>query len=657
MRRNPRLQPKKAGRRLDSWLSAHRLANGTIIGVILAAAAVLLTIGMEWIGRGSLSQTTGWIGNNFRIFLLNGLLVFSVTALFYSLVGSIFPSLAISTLLLALAALISYFKSRLIGEPFFPWDIFLNKEGMNIAPLVTGQAAVVRIGAVLLAVAALIALRLLLPRFSVSWRCRIGMGLAAIGVLGCFALQTNWTSRLVERAGVEEYVWNQSENYDANGLLLAFTRNVKNAIITKPAGYSDTAIHLIAQQMMSRRQDLTMEKTVAASSAVGVQPNVVFIMNEAFWDPTLLPGVTFSEDPIPTFHALQEQSGVRYMLSPQFGGGTSNVEFEILSGLSTSFLPTGSVPYQQYISRPLPSLASYFHSEGYRSLAIHPYEGWFWNRENVYKYLGFEGFKSIDSFVNPEYKGAFIGDAEVARSIINEIDHTDAPVFTYAVTMQNHGPYDDDRYGGTTITVDGMLSAENKQMLQTYVQGVHDADASLRQLIEHYEQSEEPTFIIFYGDHLPMLGYDYDVYKQGGFIQTGLAKDWTLEELKKMHSVPFVTWSNFPVKDEAVSTISSSFLGSYVLNALSMKTPGNFALDSELYRMLPGMLYNLTVDSDGALAQNVPASYADKVNDYRLLQYDMLFGEKYLTGQIDASFLNQDVQPGYNSLDIHAKSP
>ncbi len=181
------------------------------------------------------------------------------------------------------------------------------------------------------------------------------------------------------------------------------------------------------------------------------KPNVIFIMNEAFWDPTLLKNVKFSEDPLPTVHRLQKEMTSGFLLSPQFGGGTSNVEFEILSGQSMSFMPAGSVPYQQYISRPLPSLASYFKSQGYASTAIHSYERWFWNRENVYRYMGFDEFISKEGFDNPVNKGAFIADDEVSRRIIQEVEENEEPTFIYAVTMQNHGPYDDNRYGDNPI--------------------------------------------------------------------------------------------------------------------------------------------------------------------------------------------------------------
>ncbi len=371
-------------------------------------------------------------------------------------------------------------------------------------------------------------------------------------------------------------------------------------------------------------------------------------MNEAFWDPTLLTNVTYSEDPVPTVHKLQQDSTSGYLLSPQFGGGTSNVEFEVLTGNSMSALPSGSVPYQQYINKPLPSLASYFEDNGYKSLGIHSYEGWFWNRESVYKQLGFEGFMSKQYFQNPEYKGIFISDDEVSRNIIKEVDGMERPMFIYAVTMQNHGPYDTPRYDSNPIQATGNLTASAQSTLETYTHGAHDADQSLKMLIDHFKDSEEPTVIVFYGDHLPMLGLSYDVYKQAGFIHTDNEAEWTLEETKKMHSVPFVVWSNVSLPKQNIPTLSDSFLGSFMLNLMNMDKPASFAFNYELSQKIPGLLRNLVVDSDQGLYQKVPDAVKQDVEKYKELQYDSMFGQKYLANYVDHDYLTKAALPNYN---------
>ncbi|MFB6366894.1 LTA synthase family protein [Paenibacillus elgii] len=612
-------QPKSSQSKLA------RMGRNSLIVAAMIGIPLLLVFGMELIERGTVHETWTWLTADWKLFGLNALIVFLVFALIYCMIGSLVLSTGISALLLSIVSLISYFKVKLIGEPFFPWDIFLNKESMNILPLVTTRAALVRIGVVFAVVAVIFLFRLWLPRLSLRPATRIVLGALCVFALYSFGVQAPWTGKLLEQAGVNEIVWNQQQNYGTNGLPLAFTMNVKNTIVPKPPGYSEPTMANLAESLNE------MVGTSTANAASGVKPNVIFIMNEAFWDPTLLPNVTFSEDPVPTVHRLEQESTSGYLLSPQFGGGTSNVEFEVLTGQSMSFLPAGSVPYQQYINKPIPSMASYFKGLGYKSAAIHSYEGWFWNREAVYKHMGFDSFLSKDGFQNPEYRGDFIADDEVSKSIIKEVEANANPTFIYAVTMQNHGPYDDHRYGSDNpIQVQGSLDDTARDTLETYVHGARDADRSLQLLIDHFEKSDEPTIIVFYGDHLPMLGYDYDVYVQSGFIPTAKSDQWSLEELKRMHSVPFVTWSNFDMAKEQVPVLSNSFLSAYVLDRLQMEKPAALAYNAELSKKIPGLLRNLVVGSDEQMHASVPASAAADVEKYRELQYDEMFGKQYL---------------------------
>ncbi|TMV51672.1 LTA synthase family protein [Paenibacillus mesophilus] len=625
-------------KRISYRLTNNRTRKYAIVSILLAVFPLLLAFGVETIERGTFADAMSWIASNPSLFAINALIYCFVLLLIYGLIGSLFPSVALTALILFLAAMISYFKSKMIGEPFFPWDLLLKKEGTNIIPLVSSNAVLMRVSVAGAVVIALFMLRLLLPRFRLPVAGRIALVLLASASLQGMAERTPMAQKLYDRAGVSEIVWNQRDNYGANGFGLAFTLNVQNSIVSKPAGYGESSIATVAQQISDRR-------SASAASPTDSQPNVIFIMNEAFWDPTLLPDVTFSEDPIPTVRRLQSESTSGYLLSPQFGGGTSNVEFEVLTGNSMSFLPSGSIPYQQYIRQPVPSLASYFENNGYKSMGIHSYDGWFWNRDNVYKWLGFESFKSKEKFDNPEYKGTFISDDEVSRGIISAVEESDRPMFIYAVTMQNHGSYDDGRYEQNPIEVQGNLTADAKQLLETYTHGVRDADQSLQMLIDHFEQSGEPTVIVFYGDHLPMLGLDYDVYKQGGFIGSS---SWSLEEQKKMRSVPFVLWSNFELPQDYVPTISNSFLGAYVLDKLGMELPANFAFNLNMFRQYPGLLSNLVVDADQNLHQKAPAEATPLIDQYRELQYDILFGGRYLANYLDSDYLTKSALPDYN---------
>jgi phosphoglycerol transferase MdoB-like AlkP superfamily enzyme len=620
----------------------------SLIVAALLVIPYLLTFGVELIQRRTMHDTFLWMNGNTNLLLLNLLIDFLVLLLIYCIMGSLIPSIAITSLLLFIASLVGYYKVKLIGVPFFPWDLKLNKEVIDILPLVMSRQMIRWIVVLVVVILAIFLMRFLIPRLSLKPKSRIIFGLLSVLALYLFAINSPPIQKLMNQMGVFNIIYNQKENYSSNGQSLAFMLNLQNSKMPKPANYGESAIKSLAENISA--QSGSISAMVGGSpSATTKQPNVIFVMNEAFWDPTLMTNVSYSEDPIPTVHQLQKEATSGYILSPQIGGGTSNVEFEVLTGQSMSFLPGGSIAYQQYIHKPLPSLAGYFEDQGYKSMAIHSYFNYFYNRETVYKNFGFESFKSSEHFINPEYKGGFISDDEFSRNVIAEVDKTDKPMFIYAISMQNHGPYDDpNRYSSKPIKVKGNFTDSAQTTIENYTQGAHDADHGLKLLIDHFKLSNEPTVIIFYGDHLPMLGYSYDVYSQSGFVKSEKPEDWSLEEIKKMHSVPFVLWSNTSLPNEKVPILSTSFLGSYVLNLLDMKKPATLTFNYELSQKVPGLLSNLVIDSDQKLYPKVPESFKTSIDQYGQLEYDMLFGKRYLANFIDHDYLTKGPLPNYN---------
>lgn len=635
----------------------HRLLEGSplrrrgTIAALLLLLPLCLMIVTETLHRGSLTGAFEWLTDHSQVALFNYVLYFSLLALLYAIVGPIVWAAGLMSLLVTLMALISYFKLKFIGEPFFPWDLRQNKEGLNIFPYISSFSSAAKLSVLLLGIVGVFLLRLIVPKLSMSWPTRLVLGVLAACLVYGVGVQAGWAGSLSRQLGYKEIVWNQEKTYADNGLMVAFIMNVKHSIIERPDGYSDKEMSRIAQVIAQEQASphgmepdgADMDNGLASPS----RPHVIFIMNEAFWDPTVMPEVTFSEDPIPTVRKLQQSFTSGNLLSPQFGGGTSNAEFEVLSGLSMSLLPQGAVPYQQYIGDSLPSLASYFASQGYYSMGIHPYDGWFWSRNRVYRSLGFERFRSKTGFENPQMRGFYISDKEVTEHIIDEVRTSERPMFIYAVTMQNHGPYTKQRYKEHEVQVEGQLTEEARQILETYTQGVRDADNALAQLIAYFEQSNEPVIIVFYGDHLPMLGAEYSVYVQGGLISSPQAADWSLEERKRMRSVPFVTWSNLAMERQVYPVLSNTFLGSVILDSLQMKKPAQFALGARLARELPGMTGPLYADSQEKLYSKIPDQAASLVNDFRLLQYDLLFGKRYVANAIDSEYIYNPPQENY----------
>jgi phosphoglycerol transferase MdoB-like AlkP superfamily enzyme len=297
------------------------------------------------------------------------------------------------------------------------------------------------------------------------------------------------------------------------------------------------------------------------------KPNVIVVLSEAFWDPTLLPNVKFGRDPLPFFHGLAEKYSSGWMLSPQFGGATANVEFEVLSSNSIRFLSDGVLAYENYVNTNVDSLASILTGQGYSAKVISAFHGYFANARKTYERFGFQRFISLEFFNPDEYEGPYMSDRAVTKRIIEETQKTDGPDFIYANTMENHHHYLPGKFKRNTIEVKADLPEDDIGILETYAQGINTADKMLETLVNYYNKLNEPTIIVFFGDHLPYFEEDYMVYKNAKYI----GEDQSLEAWQKLHRTPLVTWNNFIKTPRDSLMINPSFLAPYLLHSAGLK--------------------------------------------------------------------------------------
>lgn len=599
--------------------SPYTRAVGSVIATILIASVLVFSV--ELIARGALEPTLQFFSQPFRpgwtTIALFALLMIGLDAL----LGRPHNALILVAPFFLLLAYIGQQKSHYLGDPLYPTDFLYSRQIMELMPLLVRERPWTAVGIV---VAALMAAGLLfwIWRF---WRRRVRvlslrgrlMRLAvAVPALAFFVsimdyATFSWTR---DRLQIIPMMWDQKENYNSNGFALAFALNVPMAKVAAPEGYSADAIGKIAEPM----------KPVA--SAVPVEkPDIIIVMSESFWDPTLLPGVKITPDPIPTVREVR--SG--HIFSPEFGGMTANVEFEALTGFSNAFLPYGSIPYQQYVRAPMPSLATFLRSEGYDTRAFHPFGGWFWNRTPVYEAFGFDRFQDEEEIGNLAKRGPLVSDAALTEEIIKEADSSEHPFFYFAVSLQSHGPYEPNRYPDATHQVDVNASAHTRGSIQTYAEGISDADKGLKRLIEWASKRERPTVIAMFGDHLPPLGPAY--------VETGFLKDNVPERREPVDALalhretPLVVWSNKTGPQKDLGDISPAFLPYFVLKTAGISHPyytGFLADMHERYRVVDR---HVLVKPDGGSTPDWSrAKEIDPViRDYRLLQYDLMFGKQH----------------------------
>jgi hypothetical protein len=275
--------------------------------------------------------------------------------------------------------------------------------------------------------------------------------------------------------------------------------------------------------------------------------------------------------------------------------------------------------YPNEIKSTYPSLASIYRNQGYTSVALHPYLSWYYNRYEVYQHFGFDTFESIEFLNETEKYGSFTKDAETFDEILRLIDETEAPLFNYTVTIQNHGPYGDDRFDTSprTVSMTTDLGDEANYYVNNYIQGLYYSDQALETFIEALRTCGEPTMVVFFGDHLPMLGNDYLAYRQSGYIQD--QTDGEIQADLKMMSVPFIAWKNYDQTSREIPVMNASFLTSKILAWSGAALPDYLKAVSEMSKRTPIIMRGYALDSEGNYIDRDSYGYLLSRGEYQLL--------------------------------------
>jgi phosphoglycerol transferase MdoB-like AlkP superfamily enzyme len=609
------------GRSSDASVDSAKALQLVVQILSTALIALVTVIASEWLARGTFADIGEYITSTTRAGMVAVGIIFLLLLFTDAIIGRAYQSAVLIVPLALLPAFFSGQKQLYLSDPLYPSDLLFGRQIMELLPVMVAAQPLTALAigaATIAAIAVLVTLiyksRKLFAR--ISMRSRIGRVAISLPILASFAslMDPMAFSAVRDRLNIVPMMWDQKENYRHNGFLMAFAFNVPMARINAPDGYSQPAI-----------TDIPSDR-VPASFFSGRQADVIVVMSESLWDPTRLTSVRYSKDPMPTIRAAKSGD----LFSPEFGGMTANVEFEALTGFSNAFLPYGSIPYQQYIRRPLPSLATFFESKGYVTKAFHPFQSWFWNRQNVYQALGFQQFRSEENMPTMDKRGIFASDDALTRYIIKEADNTEAPFFFFAVTLQGHGPYEENRYAKNTVEVDApTLSDAPTKALATYTQGVKEADQSLKMLMDWAKKRRRETIIVMFGDHLPPLG---EVYTESGYMPNVVAtRKASVPTMKREHETPLVVWSSKRGVQKDLGSVSPSQLPHVVVRLAGYRHPyytGVLGRVGERFAVVDRHQLigrNAKSQADWSLSGAVDPL----IRDYRMLQHDVMFGEGY----------------------------
>lgn len=416
--------------------------------------------------------------------------------------------------------------------------------------------------------------------------------------------------------------WDVESNYKDKGFLYSLLLQSRYLSAEKPEGYSaDRVNEVINNTNLSDSEDCIVyeEKTIPT--------NIIVIMNESFADLEGIGQIATKTELLPFFHNLEENTVRGWLHVPVFGAGTAESEYEVLTGNTKQFLPVGSTAYQLYCKTPEFGLSSYYKQMGYHTVAIHPYYGENWNRTEVYPQMEFDEFISIENWEGAidmiRWCASDYTAYDKVIDIVNQKENNEC-LFVFLVTMQNHGGYGIEAANGFEPTVVLNYDTEYPEA-EMYLSLLNESDHAFELLIHHFEDVDEPTMIVMFGDHLPSIEEAFYEELFGGESGT-----LSIEQVQMRYRTPFVIWTNYPQNSIEEECMSANYLGSRILELTGMKLPGYNQFLLELKKSIPIIGIGAVCDSDGQWysMNEIPPEYEQKLNDYKVLQYNRIFDRK-----------------------------
>ena len=553
------------------------------------------------------------------------ILIFELIAwTLYLLIGRMTTALWIELALALAFGLTNHYVMAFRSTPFVPWDLLSVRTAASVAQNYDFTPTPRMIVVTVLFVLLMVAVRVLRKVPRIKLPIRLGSAVLC-GLALCLFVNTLQQETFQNKHYLYPFLFTPAYMTKVNGMAVTFAMDLAYVAVDKPEGYSAEEAQKTLEQygntdnVFADDEENTNDSKNRGEDANNKDlPNIIVIMDEAFSDLSVVGDLDTNEDYMPFMHKMQQGADhtiTGYAQVSVCGGNTANSEFEFLTGNTMSFLPSGSIPYQQYITKDTPSLASYLASLGYETYAQHPYYASGWNREKVYPLLGFEHLNFIDDYANKTYVRKYVSDDADMQHIIDTYENKEdgKPAFIFNVTMQNHGGYTD---AFSDLSEDVHATNYNSEVLDRYLSLIRLTDQSLEKLVDYFSNVDEKTVIVFFGDHQPSDTVAAQV--QDSMLLPG--ESVPDEQLRKRYQVPYLVWANYDIDGATQQNTSLNYLSAEVLKAAGVPTDAyqNFLLD--LQKSYPVM----------SAAGRTDASDADEnmLSTYKKLQYYNLFETK-----------------------------
>ena len=607
----------------------------SFIAIIIVS---LLTTGfMFYYSPGSLRIFLSLLKQQPVLFFLNYLPVILSMLIVYFVTGNSFLGATFPAGIWAAFAFCNRQKIKMRQDPVVPSDlaVFTEVKSLlkNFDPYYVKLGITIVVAFFIICIIEIIFIR---KDKKLTWKKQLIGAAVTIGITALLYCTTYTNTELYDSFMVDGNQYFKVNQYVSKGFTYSFLYDIENLKVAKPDNYNPTEFE---------SEEYTSRPDVLEDVA---KPNIVMIMSEAFSDISIADDISFEgyDEPLEFYKEFIQRGDVLsgHIVVPNFGGGTSDTEFDVLTACSTRYIDSSQVSYN-ILNNNLEAIPSLLKNNGYDTLAIHPGYGWFYNRNNVYKLLGFDDFLSLETSFDAEKqnKGGYISDEATAESIIENFENHTAesgnPLFEFCVTIQNHGPYGE-KYTdlARNFASNTSLTEDEEAIYSGYFEGIDDADKQIEDLVNYFSNSDEPVVLVFFGDHLPGFSNGMTYFDQ---FRQDINMNGNIEERAKAYETPYFVWANDTAKtmtnySKSIKSIdlpdnhiiSSSFLGSTVMELLDMENISPFIeYANEIRRVMPVASGNIIMYPDGTFTDMITADEQTMIEKYKRWIYYKIFDE------------------------------
>ena len=595
-------KPPKEPSKLSIFLNKHALLTHIPLSLAMCFA-------LEWMSQHSFMEAMNFVVNHTGAYLYNSFLIFSVYNLVFLTKRKTFLRMVISAVFVMLGIINCVILFNRV-TPFGFTDLsmigdLLTMQNTNYFTADQAAMSVVAIG-----IYALLMVRLFIK--GAQQKPKYPFWLRLTLVVFCF-VTIPFSTRFLQNNGVlTSYFGNLAQGYKNYGYLYGFATSILDRGMSKPKDYSDETVKSI------------LKKTDMGENTIDEEnlPNIVVVLLESYYDVSEADFIETSEDPMPFFHYLEENYSTGHCTVPVVGAGTCNSEFEVLTGMSCQFFGPGEYPQKTVLKQTnVESVADILGEIGYGTHVVHNNGGNFYSRANAFSMMGFDTFTCKEMLDITDYTplGSWPLDDILIPATMDAMNSTESSDFVYTITVGTHGDYPTYQViedPAIEVNAKGKTEEQNWQW-EYYINMLHNMDTWMKNYVEALNSTGEDTLLIMFGDHLPTMGLTEEEIATGDLYQT-----------------KYVTWNNFGMEKDDMDLTTYQLVSEY-LDRLGIH--GGTMVDYNQYQTNAG----------------VDASSDEYLEDLEMLQYDLLYGERYAYDQGDP-YPSSDLIMGINDVVIDA---